>query len=51
MTAIDDLVRGLVHRHGPLSFEQVVELALYAPEGGFYSSGGRAGRPTGSRST
>jgi SAM-dependent MidA family methyltransferase len=38
----DELV-GLIRRHGPLPVEAVVERALYAPDGGFYESGGAAG--------
>jgi len=34
----------IIQRHGPVSFEQVVELALYHPEYGFFSRGGAAGR-------
>ena len=44
MTTVDEVVRAAVARRGPLPIEEVVELALYHPEGGFYASGGRAGR-------
>jgi SAM-dependent MidA family methyltransferase len=33
-----------IRRHGPRSFEDVVDLALYHPEHGFYATVGRAGR-------
>jgi SAM-dependent MidA family methyltransferase len=33
-----------VHRLGPVPFDAFVELALYHPEGGFFTSGGGAGR-------
>lgn len=32
-----------IRRHGPLPFDRVLDIALYAVEGGFYESGGRAG--------
>ena len=44
MTTVDEVVRAAVARRGPIPIEEVVELALYHPEGGFYASGGRAGR-------
>jgi SAM-dependent MidA family methyltransferase len=37
-----------IDRRGPIPFVEAVELALYDPEGGFYTAGGgRAGRPPG----
>jgi SAM-dependent MidA family methyltransferase len=33
-----------VHRLGPLSFADYLDLALYHPDGGFYAAGGGAGR-------
>lgn len=33
-----------IHRFGPLSFEEYLELALYDEDDGFYSAGGAAGR-------
>src|SRR5947207_7066724 len=33
-----------IHRFGPLSFADYLDLALYDADGGFYASGGRAGR-------
>ena len=42
-----ETVAAHIRRHGPLPFDQVVELALYDPENGFYSQGGAAGRRRG----
>lgn len=42
--SVTDLVTELIHRHGPIRFDQLVELALYDPEHGFYGRGGGAGR-------
>src|SRR3954469_19577686 len=33
-----------IARHGPLPYEAFVDAALYDPDGGFYASGGAAGR-------
>src|SRR4051812_44828356 len=33
-----------ITRHGPLPYEAFVDAALYDPDGGFYASGGAAGR-------
>jgi SAM-dependent MidA family methyltransferase len=44
VTAVDDAVRAEIQRRGPIPFSEVVEHALYAPDGGFYASGGQAGR-------
>jgi SAM-dependent MidA family methyltransferase len=44
MTPVEQRVRASIARHGPLPFDQVMAVALYDPEAGFYSSGGRAGR-------
>ena len=44
MTNVDDVVRALITRRGPVGFDVVVEAALYDPAGGFYVTGGRAGR-------
>lgn len=44
MTPLDEVVLGLVARRGSLRFDEVVELALYHPEHGFYAAGGQAGR-------
>jgi len=33
-----------VHRSGPLGYDEIIDLALYDPEYGFYESGGGAGR-------
>ena len=43
MTPVDEVVRARIARRGPIPFEDVVAAALYDPEGGFYSTGGRAG--------
>jgi SAM-dependent MidA family methyltransferase len=43
MTTPELLVRAQIAERGPIAFEDVVELALYGP-GGFYASGGQAGR-------
>ncbi|WP_208029015.1 SAM-dependent methyltransferase [Rhabdothermincola sediminis] len=37
-------VRARIDRYGPLPFDDVIELALYDPDHGFYTSGGLAGR-------
>jgi SAM-dependent MidA family methyltransferase len=37
-------VEARIRRHGPLPFDEVMELALYHPHDGFYAAGGRAGR-------
>ena len=44
MTTVDEVVRATIARRGPIPIEEVVELALYHPQAGFYASGGRAGR-------
>ena len=44
MTDIAQIVAERAHRLGPLPFDEVMELALYHPEVGFYSAGGGAGR-------
>ena len=44
MTPVEERVRAEIARRGPIPFEEVVELALYDPDGGFYATGGRAGR-------
>jgi SAM-dependent MidA family methyltransferase len=44
-TPLDHEVAARIRRHGPIGFDQVVELALYDPDHGFYGSGlGSAGR-------
>src|SRR5436305_2859590 len=43
-TRVAEIVAERARRLGPLPFDEVVELALYHPEHGFYSSGGGAGR-------
>jgi SAM-dependent MidA family methyltransferase len=44
MTGIAAAAEALIHRHGPIRFDQLVELALYDPDHGFYGRGGGAGR-------
>lgn len=44
MTAAEAAVRAAVERRGPVGFDEVVATALYHPDGGFYTTGGRAGR-------
>ncbi|MET0727686.1 MAG: SAM-dependent methyltransferase [Acidimicrobiales bacterium] len=44
MTAVDDVVRSAIARRGSIPFDEVVAAALYHPDGGFYATGGRAGR-------
>src|SRR4051794_2179319 len=39
-----DRIVARIRVEGPLSFAEVMRLALYDPEGGFYSTGGAAGR-------
>lgn len=43
MTAVDLRVQAEIERRGPIPFAEVVEAALYG-DGGFYASGGGAGR-------
>jgi SAM-dependent MidA family methyltransferase len=44
VTVVDDVVRSQIDRHGPIGFDDVVRAALYDADGGFYATGGRAGR-------
>jgi len=44
LTQVAEIVAERARRLGPLPFDEVVDLALYHPEYGFYSSGGEAGR-------
>lgn len=37
-------MRAAIERHGPVGFDALVDAALYDPDGGFYATGGRAGR-------
>ena len=37
MTPVDAAVRAEIQRRGPIPFSEVVEQALYAPDGGFYA--------------
>ena len=45
--AAGEQVAAHIRRHGPLPFDDVVEVALYDPDHGFYSQGGAAGRRRG----
>jgi SAM-dependent MidA family methyltransferase len=44
LTPVAEIVAERARRLGPLPFDEVMELALYHGEHGFYSSGGAAGR-------
>jgi len=44
VTPVDVAVRAAIDRHGPLPFDHVMAAALYDPAGGFYATGGQAGR-------
>jgi SAM-dependent MidA family methyltransferase len=44
MTPAGDLVRARIARRGPIGFDELVEVALYDVEHGFYAAGGLAGR-------
>ncbi len=39
-----EAIAEVIRRDGPISFARFQELALYAPDGGFFTSGGGAGR-------
>ncbi len=43
MTAVEEVVLGLIARRGALPADEVIDLALYSQDG-FYASGGAAGR-------
>jgi SAM-dependent MidA family methyltransferase len=44
VNVLEERVADEIRRRGPVPFHEVMELALYDPEHGFYSSGGAAGR-------
>lgn len=44
VTVVEDHLRAEIRRRGPLPYAEVVDAALYLPGGGFYATGGRAGR-------
>jgi len=44
MSSASDVVAAEIRRLGPLPFSEVMRLALYDPDHGFYSAGGHAGR-------
>jgi SAM-dependent MidA family methyltransferase len=41
---VEATIRSLIERRGPITFAEYQELALYDPEGGFFTTGGGAGR-------
>jgi SAM-dependent MidA family methyltransferase len=41
---VRDAIVAQIHRHGPVPFDEVMRIALYDPEHGFYTTGGAAGR-------
>ena len=47
MTGLDELLSDRISRFGSIRFDEFVDLALNAPEGGFFASGGAAGRREG----
>lgn len=44
MNQLEARVAAAIRRRGPVPFAEVMELALYDPEHGFYATGGSAGR-------
>jgi SAM-dependent MidA family methyltransferase len=44
MNELERRVAGEIERRGPVPFSEVMDLALYDPELGFYATGGAAGR-------
>ena len=44
MNQLEERVADAIRRRGPVPFAEVMELALYDPDHGFYASGGAAGR-------
>jgi SAM-dependent MidA family methyltransferase len=42
--SIEEIVVSRSRRFGPLPFDEIMELALYHPDQGFYATGGTAGR-------
>jgi SAM-dependent MidA family methyltransferase len=44
MTPAEHAIRAAVERHGSIPFAEVMDTALYDADGGFYATGGRAGR-------
>jgi SAM-dependent MidA family methyltransferase len=41
---VAERLRARIARHGPVPFSVFMDTALYDPDGGFYATGGRAGR-------
>jgi SAM-dependent MidA family methyltransferase len=44
LNRLERRVAEAIHRRGPVPFSEVMEVALYDPDDGFYASGGSAGR-------
>jgi SAM-dependent MidA family methyltransferase len=44
MTPAEGLVRAAIERRGPIGFDELMAIALYDPDHGFYAAGGQAGR-------
>lgn len=44
VTALDERLRARIEAEGPLGFDQVMAMALYDEQRGFYATGGGAGR-------
>jgi SAM-dependent MidA family methyltransferase len=47
MSGLDEVLADRIGRFGSIRFDEFVDLALNAPEGGFFTSGGTAGRREG----
>jgi SAM-dependent MidA family methyltransferase len=39
-SAVDQEIRALIHQHGRMTFAQFMQICMYSPRGGFYSSRG-----------
>src|SRR5487761_2006634 len=44
---LEESIRDEIRRMGPITFARFMELALYHPEGGYYSGGGVGREPVG----
>lgn len=44
VSSLAAIVAERIRREGPLPYDEVIDLALYDPEHGFYATGGQAGR-------
>ncbi len=47
MAQLEESIRDEIRRMGPITFARFMELALYHPEGGYYSGGGVGREPVG----